>query len=460
MEPRQSITPKKRKNEVLVDTDCGYSDWPAFIVISSKNKENKATKIDPFALKKTIQGSAGTVKQVKKLRSGDILVECSRKQQSINLLQLTKIDNVPVSASPHNSLNSSKGVIRDRDQDLADFGEEYICSELKSQGVTNVKRFTMKKGDNIIKLNTYLITFNKPSVPESIFIGPYSVRVDLYIPNPTRCFTCQKFGHGKGQCRNRLVCFRCAEEGHEGFDCRKSIKCSNCSGDHMASSKECPFFIKEKQIVTLKVKNNISYQEARRMISTQITPLPVSFANVAKKVFTSVGTQTSLSWPHGDDKPHTNTTVPKPSTSRSVSSTQTQTIKTDAQPAKPKSITEPKPKQTDQLSSNKNQTKSSGPAERPSRATNNSKSSGPAERPSRAAHNSKPSGPAERPSKATRDPIQTFNKFESLEDNVPSPADAMDTTPAPAPGRSQSQSPGRRRHRSWNKDKSSIRLPP
>ena len=76
--------------------------------------------------------------------------------------------------------------------------------------------------------------------------------------------------------------------------------------------------------------------------------------------------------------------------------------------------------------------------------------------------NGKPSGPAERPSKATRDPIQTYNKFESLEDNVSSAADAMDTTPAPAPapGRSHSLSPRKGRNRSWHKDKSSIRLPP
>ena len=71
----------------------------------------------------------------------------------------------------------------------------------------------------------------------------------------------------------------------------------------MASSKDCPFFVKEKQIVTLKVKNNISYTEARRLISNPITPFPTSFANVAKKVFTSVATQTSLSWPRGNEKP-------------------------------------------------------------------------------------------------------------------------------------------------------------
>ena len=69
----------------------------------------------PFGVHKGIQEIAGTVKEVKRLRSGDILVTCLKKAQADNLLRATKLANVGIKASPHRSLNSSKGVIRARE---------------------------------------------------------------------------------------------------------------------------------------------------------------------------------------------------------------------------------------------------------------------------------------------------------------------------------------------------------
>ena len=155
---------------------------------------------------------------------------------------------------------------------------------------------------------------------------------------------------------------------------------------------------------------------------------------MVRKVSKSVSTQTSLSWPNGNEKPNTVPEMVKPVTSRAVStSTQTPAAKQNKQNSEP---TENKPK---------NNKKS---AEKTKNSDNHK--------------NVKPSGPAERPSKATRNTIQTFNRFESLEDNASCSADVMDTTPASAspPGRSHSLSPRKGRNRSWHKDKSSIRLPP
>ena len=215
---------KKRKTITISDNESTTDNWPRFLIITSKEPKKPVVKINPFLLNKTLESIAGQVKQVKKLRSGDLLVECVRRQQAINLLTITSIGNISVAVSAHRSLNRCQGDIRDRDQDLAEVPEEEICQELSSQGVVAVKRFTSKRDGKVISLNTYLLKFNGTSLPSSIRVGPYSIRVDLFIPNPTRCFTCQKFGHGKTQCRNKLVCFRCAEEGHEGFDCTKHGK--------------------------------------------------------------------------------------------------------------------------------------------------------------------------------------------------------------------------------------------
>ena len=89
-------------------------------------------------------------------------------------------------------------------------------------------------------------------------MGLYNVKVSPYVPNPIRCFKGQRFGHGKGQCKGKPKCIKCSEEDPEGFDCNNNPKCSNCGQPHMASSKDCQYFLKENEIKKVKSKNNIS----------------------------------------------------------------------------------------------------------------------------------------------------------------------------------------------------------
>ena len=179
------------------------------------------------------------------------MIECQRKQQSLNLLSLKQIHNIAISSTSHRTLNTSRGIIRYRDEDLDDLTDDEICAELAPQGVTHVKRFISKRNGQQINLNTYLITFNFPTILSSIRMGLYKVKVSPYVPNPIRSFKCQKFGHGKGQCKGKRRCFKCAEEDHEGFDCNNP-KCSKCGQPHMASSKDCQYFLKEKEIQKIK----------------------------------------------------------------------------------------------------------------------------------------------------------------------------------------------------------------
>ena len=51
------------------------NDWPRFMILTYVNPERPIGKLSPFAIHKGILGIAGVVKDVKKLRSGEILVE-------------------------------------------------------------------------------------------------------------------------------------------------------------------------------------------------------------------------------------------------------------------------------------------------------------------------------------------------------------------------------------------------
>ncbi|GBL54194.1 hypothetical protein AVEN_39335-1 [Araneus ventricosus] len=135
--------------------------------------------------------------------------------------------------------------------------------------------------------------------------------VRTYIPNPLRCFKCQRFGHSKTHCRGTLTCARCAEVGHESTNCTRTEKCVNCKGEHTSFSRNCFAWKQEKEIITTKIKKQISYQEARKLVKSQ-TPTPGnSYVSVAKK---------SISAPSADRNKDISVSISKPSDSTTRSS--------------------------------------------------------------------------------------------------------------------------------------------
>ncbi|GFU09384.1 RNA-directed DNA polymerase from mobile element jockey [Trichonephila clavipes] len=115
------------------------------------------------------------------------------------------------------------------------------------------------------------------------------VKIRPYIPNPLRCFKCQRFGHSQTSCRGQLTCSRCASVGHSSTDCTLEPKCVNCTQSHPSDSKLCQKWKIEKQIQEIKINKNISYFEARRLIVPQLTQ---TYAQAARPSTISTATQT------------------------------------------------------------------------------------------------------------------------------------------------------------------------
>ena len=114
---------------------------------------------------------------------------------------------MPVKVSPHRSLNVSRGVIRSRD--IASCSVEEIVEELRPQGVTAAVIIHARDGDSKRRTNTVILTFASPQPPKHITAGYMRVPVDPYIPNPLRCFNCQKYGHSSRACKNSAACVKC-----------------------------------------------------------------------------------------------------------------------------------------------------------------------------------------------------------------------------------------------------------
>ncbi|GFW86829.1 uncharacterized protein TNCV_2809841 [Trichonephila clavipes] len=127
-----------------------------------------------------------------------------------------------------------------------------------------------------------------PKLPSNIKAGYLNCKVRPYIPNPLRCFKCQRFGHSQTSCRGQLTCSRCASVGHVSTYCSLEPKCINCSQPHPSDSKICPKWKIEKQIQEIKTKN-ISYPEVRKLIVPQLSQ---TYAQAAKSCTLNNSSQT------------------------------------------------------------------------------------------------------------------------------------------------------------------------
>ena len=250
------------------------NQWPRFLIMEAAD-EKVLLNLNAFVLKKAIDGMANAeLDNVKPMKSGSVFIEVETKQQCKNLLKTTKLlGYLPVKVSPHRTLNSSKFVIKCEELDKME--EDEIKKELQPQGIIAVKRIS-------IRYSLYVLTIKGQTIPKRINIGYLKKETRPYIPNPQRCFQCQKFGHTKNSCKGKAVCAGCGEEGHNLDDCKNDPKCVNCQGDHVAISRDCPKWKIEKDIVTLKYTKKISFADARKRLQPSFDPSKDSYATVTQ----------------------------------------------------------------------------------------------------------------------------------------------------------------------------------
>ncbi|KFM60176.1 hypothetical protein X975_06535, partial [Stegodyphus mimosarum] len=140
----------------------------------------------------------------------------------------------------------------------------------------------MHKDDQLINTKHIILTFRSSDLPKSIKAGYIHCPVRPYIPNPLRCFQCQSFRHSKMSCRGKTTCARCSVEGHDMENCNAEPLCANCKGNHAAFSRQCPKWKAEKEVQTIKVTKNISYAEARKLITDAQPRKYLSYAGALK----------------------------------------------------------------------------------------------------------------------------------------------------------------------------------
>ncbi|MES9994362.1 MAG: hypothetical protein ABW098_20625 [Candidatus Thiodiazotropha sp.] len=254
---------------------------PRFLVISS-TEERSVSSLSPFVIEKVLNGIAGVPKSIKKLRSGDLLVEYVNKKQIENLLRLDKFFDLKVKVSLHGSLNSCKGVVRC--PDLKGCSDQEILENMREQGVIGVRRIKVRRDGTLKDTNTFVFTFNTSVLPKQLKVAFLRVPVDAYIPNPLRCYRCQLFGHHEDRCKKETICANCGQPQHcaDETDCKNPAKCYNCKEDHPANSRHCQAWLTEKEILKVKYTRNVSFPEARKIVDSYTAAPGKSYASITK----------------------------------------------------------------------------------------------------------------------------------------------------------------------------------
>ena len=187
----------------------------------------------------------------------------------------------PVKVIIHKALNSSRRVLRCKH--LRNMSELEIWDELKDQGVVGVHPVTVRKNGEVLPTNALFLTFSSPDLPKEMKVGYLRVKVEMFVPNPLRCFNCSRFGHTSAGCKATAKCVRCVKEKRDG-ECDGSQNCFHCSGPHAASGKDCPVW---EEIQRIPVAKRTSFPEARQLVEAKTpaicSPASTLYSSIVSK---------------------------------------------------------------------------------------------------------------------------------------------------------------------------------
>lgn len=280
---RKNTKKLRRQNQQqnnILNQIATQPDYMKFYTISSVSGRN-LSEINIIKANEELEAClGGSPKKVSELRNGALLVEVSSAVQGDALQSLTSLDDCPITVSLHGSLNQCRGTMYY--QNKSKYSDEQLLDHLKQYNVTEIYQLKSNRTGSLQALPIYTLTFKGCKLPDFVRIGWLECPIRLYIPKPRRCFKCQKFGHGARTCRSEVdVCIRCADTSTHSQPCNQPIKCVNCNKAHLASSRECFYYLLEADTLALQAKENIRYMEAKRIVKRRHQKSGTTYASAA-----------------------------------------------------------------------------------------------------------------------------------------------------------------------------------
>ena len=267
---------QRRRNErrirQLIDFETNFEEKPYFVnVFNVKFPGIDISKeLNLVKANKEIDSKLGKLKRITKAGRNTLIIETENEVQANKLKALKEIANVHIVVEPHKSYNQVKGIIKSKAFGMSTSEELLEC--LSEQGVDKIQRVSIKRNNQEIVTDTYIVWFNKHELPKVVKVTDWHYEVvEEYKQRPQQCFNCQRYGHVAKYCRRiEKTCVRCGVEGHTRQECGNEVSCFHCRSDHYANDKECDRYKVEEEIVVTQHKERISKQEATQRVMSKM----------------------------------------------------------------------------------------------------------------------------------------------------------------------------------------------
>ncbi|GBN11779.1 hypothetical protein AVEN_267582-1 [Araneus ventricosus] len=234
------------------------------ILISNADSNSKIPQMNPFTLQSFIKGKINrhtSIQNMKFTRQGKIILTMQDPVCAAQLLNLESVVNIKVSTNVIWENITSRFLLYDipTTVSLREIAEELT----RNNGIEIVEMRRFAKQNNSRETSPVLVTKLGTHLPGYMKIWFTNQKIQSFIDSPRQCVKCYSFMHPSRVCEKTSICPSCGEI-HSGI-CQAPQKCINCQGEHSATSRGCPLYIKEQNILELKGRNHLTTAEARRI---------------------------------------------------------------------------------------------------------------------------------------------------------------------------------------------------
>ena len=244
---------------------CEKNQYNRFFRVSFGDLKRRT--VNPYSVLNCIAEKTG---QKPLFLHGDgkfLTLKVKNKEQADKVIQISKINEVNCTITPHPVFNTSKGLIFLQEFDVDNL-EDFEAEMKDNYNVSKVEKADFIKCRNP-ETKAYIVEFTQEYTPYSIYIPGEraDTRVQPYKRRPMLCKQCLDYGHTAKHCHNDPRCKTCSTVGHTRDQCTADRPyCRHCQGEHATGSRDCDRYKKEQTILDIQEQEKIPALRARQML--------------------------------------------------------------------------------------------------------------------------------------------------------------------------------------------------
>lgn len=245
---------------------------PYLVILDSSNHSGNIGNIHPMSLgRKLLNSKISGIIELKKIGRNKIKCIFDSAGNANLFLDSSFADHNRLSVYIPTNQIQRQGLIRNVD---ASIPESELFDELIIDfNILSVRRLKKRVTDDngqskFVPIPLIVVTFKGKCLPETVNLFFTKCQVEPYVRYPIQCFNCLRYGHSAKACRGKTRCPNCALD-HKPESCpnAKCPCCVFCKAPHSSLSNDCAQKGIEFRISQYMAFENISYSEAKSIVS-------------------------------------------------------------------------------------------------------------------------------------------------------------------------------------------------